>query len=112
MHTFTYNSDNPGTNTDISRIDTSPHSVDIIPNPTDRPISEWLRVVYYRASSTRGRSVPIPGSEVILYLQKVIDRPGNITEFSRVVTVPHGVETPTPLANIADWFELHGAASP
>ena len=38
----------------ITTTDISPHSVKI-PNPTDRPISDWLRVVYFRASSTRGR---------------------------------------------------------
>ena len=53
--THTYISDNPGMNTDITRIDTSRHSGEIISNPTYRPISDWLGVVYYRPRFTRGR---------------------------------------------------------
>ena len=55
-------------NTGITGIDTYPNSTEIIPNPTYRPISDWLGVAYYRARSTRGQYDPIPGSEVILYL--------------------------------------------
>ena len=39
-------------------------------------------------------------------------KPGNNTDLSRAVIAPNWCENPTPLANIADWFELHGAALP
>ena len=41
-----------------------------------------------------------------------IDKRGKKTEFSRVDAAPHGVETPVPLARIADWFELHSGLQP
>ena len=40
IHPYIYNSDNPGTNTDITGVDTSPHGVEI-PTP-HRPVSHWL----------------------------------------------------------------------
>ena len=42
----------------------------------------------------------------------MLDKPGDKTEFSWGVTAPDGVETPIPLAKIADWFELHSAVPP
>ena len=35
IHPHIYNSDNPGTNTDIIRVDTSPHGVEILTPPAD-----------------------------------------------------------------------------
>ena len=68
---YIYISDNPGTNTDITTwIDTSPHSVEIIPNLTYRPISDWLGVVNYRARSTRGRQGRIPVPECPFYISR------------------------------------------
>ena len=42
------------------RIDTSQHNVEIFLNPTDRPISDWLGVVYLKPASPGDDRVPSP----------------------------------------------------
>ena len=77
--------------------------------PTGRSLIGWGSYVIEpappgddRLSSTAQRSFHI----------SKLDKPGKKTDLSRVDTAPPGVETPIPLAKIADWFELHSSAAP
>ena len=45
---------------------------------------------------TRGRQNPIHDSETLSYIHNS-NKPGTKTNFFRIDTAPHGVETPTPL---------------
>ena len=49
-------------------------------------------------SATRAGYGPIPGSEILPYIYDS-SKPGTTTVVLRVNTAPHGVETPTPLAD-------------
>ena len=62
-----------------------------------RPIADWLGL-QNKASATRGRQGPIPGSEISPHICNS-DNLGTKTVISRVETAPHGLETPVPLAD-------------
>ena len=61
-----------------------------------RPIAYWPGLEN-RASATRGRQGPIPGSEIPLYMYNS-DNLWTKTVIPRVETAPQGVETSAPLA--------------
>lgn len=56
-----------------------------------RPVADWLGTKN-KASATRRRQRTTPRLEIPPYIYNFN------TDFPRVDTVPHGVETPTPLA--------------
>ena len=60
-------------------------------------------------SATRAGDGPIPGSEILPYIYDS-NKPGTTTVVLRVNTAPHGVETPTPLADcgLAGFREANG----
>ena len=111
--THIYNSDNPGTNTDISPGLIPPCTVWKSPMPPTGRSLIRLGFVYYRLQSqlqpeTIGSHPRSRGHSIYIKF----DKRGKKTEFSRVDTAPHGVETPVTLARIADWFELHSGPPP
>ena len=87
----------------------------ILPRTVCKPqitglVVDWLGLI----EPARGRALPLgttsmsrharagqglaPGSEIFPYLYNS-NNPGTETEIVRVDTAPHGVETPTPLAD-------------
>ena len=110
-----YNSDKPGTKTEIPGVDTAPYGVEA---PTPRA-GWWLaeargasarRELRCPSGQRRGPAAPgedqvtCPGSEILPILYKS-NQPGTETEIPRVDTAPHDMETPTPLG----YFRLAGA---
>ena len=106
IHPHTYNSDNPGTNTDIIRVDTSPHGVEIPTPPADFLIGHGSYVE------------PAPSGEDIGSHPRSRDRStslkpphqnrGSKSSFLGS-TPPCTVRKPRSRWLIADWFELHSA---
>ena len=101
MFSYVYNSNNnPGAKTVMPRVDTAPYGVE-----TPWLVVDWLRLVEpARGEScpsgqrrTRGGQGLILGSEMLPYLYHSSSRRTK-TDISRVDIAPHGVETPTPLA--------------
>ena len=61
------------------------------------PIADWLGLES-KASATRERQGPIPGSEIPPYTYNS-DKLWTKTVIPRGETAPHGVETPVPLVD-------------
>ena len=105
-----YNSDNPGTNTDISPGWIPPRTVWKSPMPsTGRSLIVWGSYIIEPAPpGDNGSHLRSRGHSKYLKSRQTVKK----TELSRVDTAPHGVETPVPLARTADWFDLHSGPPP
>ena len=72
--------------------------------PTGRSLIGWGSYIIEPAPPGDDK-VPSPVQGPFNIYQNLTN--GGRKPSSKVDTVPHGVETPVPLARIADWFELH-----
>ena len=82
-----YNSDEPGTNTVITRNDTAPHGVG-----TPMLLADCCLASVLETSSTRAGCGSIPRSQILPYMYSC-DEPGAITVSPRDNAAPYGVET-------------------
>ena len=74
----------------VTRVDTAPHGV-----ATTTPLADWLGFVEPAPPGEDNVSSPIRNLTIRLQLQQTGDENGVL----RVDTAPHGVATPTPLAD-------------
>ena len=106
IHPHIYNSDNPGTNTDIIRVDTSPHGA-CVETPT--PSAGFLigHGWYVESAPPRediGSHARSRGRSTSLKLSSTGRKPSFLG-----LTPPCTVRKRQSRRLIADWFELHSA---
>ena len=98
----TYNSDNPGTNPDILRVDTSPHGVEIPTPLADFPIGHGSYVKPAPSRENIGSHLRSKGRSTSLKLPST-------GEANRASSGRHHPARFQSRSLIADWFELDSA---
>ena len=106
IHPHMYNSTNPGTNTDIIRVDTSPHGVEIPTPPADFLIGHGSYVEPAPLRQDTGSLPPSRGRSTSI--SKTSINRGRKPSFLGS-TPPCTVRNPQSRWLVADWFELHSA---